>query len=283
MRTFPFLMKAAGLAAALATVSAFALSPAELKLRLESGEKPLVVDLRAVIDYQRATVPGAIHLPHQLVGKRELPKDLDIVLVADGYGVVDAAAAASALRTAGYSRVEVLEGGFAAWQASAGTDTRAPGLSREYLPGLTYKQAIGAKERLAILDLRPAGTGSRKRASDAKKPDPVGAFAAKLNGARVLAIDDSKVRMRSASGKQPEPDTVSLANAGVAAAKGIADSLILIVADDLEAANEAARRLRTAGNVRFAILTGGVEAIEREGEVGLDRQGSSLNSLQPQP
>lgn len=283
MRTSSKLLRAACLLPCVWGHLALAVSPAELQLSLASSEQPLVLDLRPETDYQRATVPGAMHLPVQLIGKRELPRNRDIVLVADGFGLVDASAAASTLRSAGYSRVDVLQGGFSAWEASGAPDTRPPGLAREFLPTLAFKQVLQSKETFALLDLRVDAVGSRKKAAESGKADPVANFAARLKGSTIIPVDSTKVVLRAGPSGAPEVDPISLANAGVGAAKAAGKGVLLLVADDAAVAEETARRLRSTGASRFVILIGGVEAIEREGAIGLDRQGSSMNSIQPQP
>jgi membrane protein DedA with SNARE-associated domain len=59
-------------------------SPEDLKARLDSGEKPLIVDLRTTLDVTAApyAIPGAIRLAAEDLehGTRELPRDRDVIL-----------------------------------------------------------------------------------------------------------------------------------------------------------------------------------------------------------
>jgi rhodanese-related sulfurtransferase len=54
----------------------------ELKKRLESSKKPVVVDVREASEIKESgAIPGAIHIPMRQIEKRmnELPKNADIV------------------------------------------------------------------------------------------------------------------------------------------------------------------------------------------------------------
>jgi hypothetical protein len=59
-------------------------SPEDLKARLDTGEKPLIVDLRTTLDVKGApyAIPDAIRLAAEDLedGTRELPRDRDIIL-----------------------------------------------------------------------------------------------------------------------------------------------------------------------------------------------------------
>jgi rhodanese-related sulfurtransferase len=94
-----------------------ALRPAEVT-RLINQENALVVDLRAIADYQKGHIAGAKNVlmsqfdpeSKQLASAKALP----IVLVCQNGVTVDAAA--KRLKKAGFERIHVLEGGITAWQ-----------------------------------------------------------------------------------------------------------------------------------------------------------------------
>ncbi|HET6431421.1 rhodanese-like domain-containing protein [Dyella sp.] len=93
------------------------LTPAGLTL-LINRENPLLIDLSARADFEKAHVPGARHvLPSQFDPEHKnlaSAKELPVVLIdKDGRGV---AGAANRLVKAGFSRVYVLGGGIFAWQ-----------------------------------------------------------------------------------------------------------------------------------------------------------------------
>ena len=78
----------------------------ELKKRLDSSKKPIVVDVREASEIKESgALPGAIHIPLGQIEKRmgELPKNADIVCYCGGGG--RASRAAEAFVKAGYKRV----------------------------------------------------------------------------------------------------------------------------------------------------------------------------------
>jgi rhodanese-related sulfurtransferase len=94
------------------------LSPAGLTL-LINRESPLMIDLSAYADFEKAHVPGAKHVAmsqfdpesKDLANAKELPV---VVMDKDGRGA--SLKAAQRLVKAGFTKVSVLGGGVAAWQ-----------------------------------------------------------------------------------------------------------------------------------------------------------------------
>ena len=94
------------------------LTPAGLTL-LINRESPLMIDLSAYADFEKAHVPGARHVAmsqfdpesKDLTGAKELPV---VVMDKDGRGA--ATKAAQRLVNAGFAKVHILDGGVQAWQ-----------------------------------------------------------------------------------------------------------------------------------------------------------------------
>jgi rhodanese-related sulfurtransferase len=94
------------------------LSPAGLTL-LMNRESPLMIDLSAYADFEKAHIPGSKHValsqfdPEQkdLAKAKELPV---VVIDKDGRGAADKAA--QRLVKAGFAKVYTLGGGIFAWQ-----------------------------------------------------------------------------------------------------------------------------------------------------------------------
>lgn len=154
-----------------------------------------------------------------------------------------------------------------------------PGVAPEKLPGITYDQLVAAgKGDMVLVDLRTsaapataaAAAPRRERQTTAEAaPDILTAFAAKI-GVPVVAADATanagKSQVAAANG------TAAPARAAAPAASGAAPGkLLVLVADNDAAANQAARQLRAAGQYRFTILIGGTESIRHEGRVGTGR------------
>ncbi|MGN7248469.1 ThiF family adenylyltransferase [Janibacter anophelis] len=94
------------------------ITPADLAARLAAPDAPFVVDVREAHELADGIVPGAVHLPvATLTGgpaaDAGIPTDRDVVLVCRAGP--RAHLAATALRTRGFDRLLVLEGGMLAW------------------------------------------------------------------------------------------------------------------------------------------------------------------------
>jgi rhodanese-related sulfurtransferase len=95
------------------------ISPAELHARRESGDAPVVIDVRTPAEYAAGHIKGAVNIPFDEVAKRieEIDAPGGVAL----YCMVGPRArkGEEALHAAGYEKVLHLEGGLAAWQAAA--------------------------------------------------------------------------------------------------------------------------------------------------------------------
>lgn len=95
------------------------LRPAEL-VALINRENALVVDLRAVADFQKGHIAGSKNVQMSQFdpeGKQLAPaKALPVVLVCQNG--VTVTGAAKRLKQAGFQHVHILDGGIAAWQAA---------------------------------------------------------------------------------------------------------------------------------------------------------------------
>lgn len=91
--------------------------PHELRARLAAGEAVFILDVREVDEVAEWAFPGAVNLPLSELGSRtaELPPDRPIVVVC--HAGVRSAAAADALRRAGWP-AENLSGGVMTWLAT---------------------------------------------------------------------------------------------------------------------------------------------------------------------
>lgn len=106
-------------AAILATVPA--VTPAELRSRLQGANPPVVLDVRSESEFAAGHVTNAINVEYSAILARPLaalsvPKDAEIVLYC-GSGR-RAAAAIEALRAAGYQKLNHLAGDYPGWRAS---------------------------------------------------------------------------------------------------------------------------------------------------------------------
>jgi len=289
-----------------------AIQPEALAERLGQAKPPRIIDVRATHEFEIAHIPGALNIPLEVLSRRTLPPLGEVVVVADGQGVVDPAAAVAILNAKPGITADVLEGGLAAWESGQRPSTRASGLSQESLPGITYQQLLNGKEsNLVLVDLRAAevsasslqvSPATRSVASStvtaitpvnnaALGPDPIANLAGKLRGARVAgdpfappdtlsavaAVSTVKGQSAPPSVKAATPAAASTPTAApVTIPAGVAPLLVLIDQGDGRA-QETARRLLASGNRRFVILSGGVEAVRLEGHSMVERTGGAVN------
>ena len=91
-------------------------SAADLRERLDSGERLVVVDVRRAEDFAEENIDGAINIPHARFAARlhELPKDIPVVVVC--YMGLLNRVDSRALAEDGHPSVLRLAGGMGAWR-----------------------------------------------------------------------------------------------------------------------------------------------------------------------
>jgi rhodanese-related sulfurtransferase len=96
------------------------ISADELRQKLETGEKPVILDLRSSAELAQdpSVILGAIHLGLDEIEKRqrEFPHDRDIVVYCSCPNEVTSARIALSLQRKGFTRVRPLLGGIDAWR-----------------------------------------------------------------------------------------------------------------------------------------------------------------------
>jgi rhodanese-related sulfurtransferase len=105
-------------ASASAQSEAPSIAASELNALRESGNAPVVIDVRSAEEYASGHIPGAVNIPYDHVAERisEIDAPHGVAL----YCMVGPRArkGESALLAAGYTSVVHLEGGLAAWKAA---------------------------------------------------------------------------------------------------------------------------------------------------------------------
>src|SRR5882724_12830200 len=103
----------------------------ELQHELAAGGKLTVIDVRTTPLYNQGHIPGAINVPASLCAQKNLPPLGKVVVCDAGLGRDSADQAAAALAAKPGITVEILEGGFAAWESAQAVTTKAPGMKPE--------------------------------------------------------------------------------------------------------------------------------------------------------
>jgi rhodanese-related sulfurtransferase len=90
----------------------------EVKRRMDSGEKFVLIDVREESEWARGHLPGAIHLGKGIIERdieRRVPDTSAKVILYCGGGYRSALSADN-LQKMGYSNVESMDGGWRGWQ-----------------------------------------------------------------------------------------------------------------------------------------------------------------------
>jgi rhodanese-related sulfurtransferase len=225
-----------------ALLPASAASVAGLREQLAAGGRITVVDIRSPIAFKQEHIPGAINIPASLCPLKNLPPLGQVVVCGDGLGTDETEAAAALAQKPGL-KVDVLEGGFAAWKSSRAFTTRGPGLKAETFNFITYARLKGAKpDGVVLLDLR--------------KPPAAGARPLTDLSAEFPQMRRAQSRDEAARGASGGP------------------SLMVLIDSGDGTAEEEARKLKAGGSHNYVILAGGELILARKGQAGLQRHGT---------
>ena len=210
---------------------------AQVQNWMTSGERVTIVDLRLPSMFAAGHIPSAINIPASVCAYKNLPLPGKVIVYDDGIRSTNAAAAGAALMRKRGGKVEVLEGGYAAWQSALALTTTGQGLKPETFNYISYAELKSSKAGSALLvDLRR------------QKDEPLSDLNESLPGFRVMKLTPSG-----------------------------SESLLVLIDNGDGAAVVEARRLKAAGNRRYAILVGGEMSIARQGKRGSQRLGSSYS------
>jgi rhodanese-related sulfurtransferase len=245
----------------------WAVSPDQVRQRLDSGEKITFVDVRSKSLFQNGHIPGAINIPSQLVPEKQLPPLGHVVVYDGGLGEVGATTAASALNQKSGVSAEILDGGFAAWETAQSTTTQTGGMKPEANSMITYAQLQQVQSAdVVLVDLRTPVPASAASAAPAAKAAAATVAVAPLTDLQTEFPKARIVHSPFAGTLKPR-----------AAATAATPPLLVLVDNGDGRAQAMARTLKANGVTRFVILAGGEEILSVHGQAGLQRIGSSVN------
>jgi rhodanese-related sulfurtransferase len=242
--------------------AARALTVAELQQELAGGGKLTVIDVRSTPLYNHGHIPGAINVPAPLCAQKNLPPLGKVVVCDTGLGHDAADQAAQALAAKPGITVEILEGGFAAWESAQEVTTRAPGMKSETPNYITYDELKAAKVGdLVLVDLRhPAlpkpGSAAGNEAGEVN--EPLTDLSAEFPGLSVTLTAFAAASPAKATG-----------------GSSVTPPLLVLIDNGDGQAQEVARTLKANGVKRYVILAGGELILSRHGQRGLQRSGST--------
>jgi len=163
--------------------------------------------VRAPGDYALGHIQGAENVPLGDIGSWQPPASKNVVLYCPGSLCEASSAASKALSERGYSNVQVLDGGLAAWQKAGYPVARKevlPAVQRPSVGRLSAQQAKTAIKAgtLFILDARPAAEFSAGHLPGAVNIplEELGTALARVpTGRQVLVYDRLSSRSREAA------------------------------------------------------------------------------------
>jgi rhodanese-related sulfurtransferase len=225
---------------AVGLLPASALTVAGLQEQLAGGGKITVIDTRSPLAFGQEHIPGAINIPASLCPHKNLPPLGQVVVYGDGLGSGAVEAAAAALAEKPGLKVEVLEGGFAAWKSSQSLTTRGTGMKQETFNYISYAHLKASKaDGVVLLDVRKPAPSAPRALTDLSVEFPG------MRQARSRAE-----AMRNAAGAPP---------------------LVVLIDSGDGTAEAEAHKLKAAGTHTYVILAGGELILSRHGQAGLQR------------
>jgi rhodanese-related sulfurtransferase len=230
-----------------------AITAAALQRDLAAGDRLTIIDIRQTSLFAKDHIPGAINIPAALCPLKNMPPLGKVVVYDDGlgcHGMGELQTAAAALAKKPGITVDILSGGYAAWQSAHGLTTAVRGLRAETINYITYAQlqAVDPGDVL-LVDLRK----------------PTG------------AVLKNSSRLTDLSREFPGRRVTASALAQTEGNSGAAPLVVLIDSAD-GSAEATARLLKAKGFQRYAVLVGGELAIARKGKPGLERSGPASRS-----
>lgn len=255
-----------------ATLTAGAITPAELRALIDAGERITLIDLRPQAAYEAGTLPDAMRMTAR--DAEQKPLKGRVVFFDDGTGPNLARRAVERLTAKNTAvQADLLEGGYAAWCDANGPTTERTGLKPVLARYVSYQDLTGKlsddADDIVLLDLRPVAAAPRSAATatgdgQAQQPAPLPPplnLAEELPGFAVTRELPSATPPRQALG-------------AATATTGSRPSPLYILIDNGDgSAEKTARHLKESGISRVAVLAGGETIIRRKGEPGLIRRG----------
>lgn len=239
----------------------------ELQHQLTNSSPLTVIDVRSPALFVQGHIPGAINIPASLCPLKKVPPLGKVIVCGAGLGRDETDTAASALAAKPGVTVEILEGGFAAWESAHFQTTRAKGRQSEAVNYISYAQLKAVKpEEVVLVDLRQSPRPpAQTRALSAVRSDP--------------PLTDLA---REFPNLPSTPSAFALPQTRRTLAPRSITAPLLVLIDNGDGTAEAmGRTLKANGNKRYAILLGGETILARHGQPGLQRSSPGTRLLNP--
>ena len=219
---------------------------------------PLLIDIRPTDAFQKGTIPGAINIPGPVLLEKKMNFRNGCILVSDGIAdKFDPEKLAGELQAKGVA-ADYLFGGVAAWaELKSSTSTEGAGATIGRISRtIAYEDIKDRKGGVCLVDLRSA----EERVVPGGHECPVMGFCENRKFHYCTDLAD----YHKMQGKVPRSQRA-----------GTGPLVVLIAGKETES-DDVLNRLRIDGHRRVALLLGGSEIIQRDGQRGLKRGGGRV-------
>ena len=233
---------------------------------LDHGDEVTIIDIRPRVSYTEGHIPGAINIPAGIIARKLLPPIGRVIVCGDGIRTDLTLKSVEDLNAKAGIQADVLEGGFAAWEALSLPSTQRRGVKRERFRYITYQElnkASANNRDIVLVDIRSSGEAEKHTASElpALSVEGLSDLSEKFPGVEIVTLDRRDLGSDSKAG-----------DISIAALTGIKASrhnrvYVLIDRGDGKA-EKVARRLHAAGIKQVVILVGGESILQRDGQPG---------------
>ncbi len=246
------------------------------KEMLAQGEKVTVIDIRSQELFMEGHIRGAINIPAAVIARKPLPPIGRVVVCGDGIRKDITLKAVEALNAKQGIQAELLEGGFAAWQALSLPSAQSPGVKISQFRYITYEdleEASVSNQDMVLVDIRHMKNSGRTAGQDTVQIDDenLSDLSEKFPNTEIMTPD------HRALGSGTDGEDISIA--AFSDAERIGHNRVYVLVDSGDGkAEKMARRLHGAGIRQVVILIGGERILQRKGQSGSETQvsGESL-------
>jgi rhodanese-related sulfurtransferase len=245
--------------------TSWAVTPRQLNKMMAQGDKVTIIDVRSTGMYRQGHIQGAINIPASVIDKKRLPPIGKVVVCGDGVRDDLSLEAVEALNRKRGIEAEMLQGGFAAWEALNHPTTHKGGLGRKrtrYLSYQDFEKTAAGNADIVLVDLRSrkpaAGQSNGPKMQSVQEADQsLTDLNQKFSGHSVVQLNR---RMRAGKNRWDVSSVIRKSD------RGSRHRYHYVIIDDGGGEGEkVARRLFAAGVKRVSILTGGERILRREG------------------
>ena len=210
-----------------------ALTGVELKQMLSDNAAITLVDIRSKVRYQAGHIQGAINIPFTVLPHKRLPRLGDVIVYGDGIRENVTGDALKILNEKDGIDAQMLDGGYAAWEALSYNTTAAKGIRKQQIAQVTYadlQEMTQAAAGIILVDLRPHS-------------ESMSDLSENFSGAEIIKIGTRRIKRK---GLDP-------------------DRLYVLVDGGSGRSDTTAVHLKSLGIKRVAVLTGGELSISNKG------------------